>query len=248
MHRMRDFYAKAGLTLVLTAVFGPGIAARADLLRPNATQSFPDLAGDIVGSQSYAYDPDTGTGLFVVRNAPSLIAMGPQQSSESFVNDLPVTPRSETIQVKLDSGGHLVNDKDNSFSVYGSVTIDGKNFTGLLLQGTPTGFGWAAPQAGTPTVSNFDLNVSLTGGLLQNAYGPDAYIRVSSELGSTFQGVFSRDFLGLKTMTNVRAYHGPNPSPVPEPSTFAIILACGGAGLLYHQRRRIDVADLTTEE
>ena len=248
MHRMRYSFAKAGLTLVLAAVFGPTVVARADLLRPNAMQSFPDLAGDIVGSQAYTYDKSSQTGTFVVNNAPSLLARGAQLSSEYYVYDPPGQPRSETIQVKLDSGGNLVNDPGNSFSVYGSVTIDGKNFSGLLLKGTPTGFGWAAPSPATPTVSNFDLNVSLTGGLLREAYGADAYIRVGSELGSTFQGDFVHNFLGLKTMTNVRAYNAPSPSPVPEPSTFAIILAFGGAGLLYHQRRRIDVADLTADD
>ena len=50
-------------------------------------------------------------------------------------------------------------------------------------------------------------------------------------------------------MTNVRAYNAPGQSgPVAEPSTFAIVLACTGAGLLYHQRRRIGVADLTVED
>ncbi len=248
MHRMRYLFAKAGWFLALAALVVPASTARGDLLRPNATQSFPDLAGDIVGRQAYTYNAGDGTGTFLVNNAPSLIALGPQQSSEYYVYDLPGQSRSETIQVKLDSSGNLVNDPANSFSVYGSVTINGKSFTGLLLQGTPTAFGWAAPNAGTPTVSTFDLNVNLTGGLLQQAYGPDAYIRVSSELGSTFNGSFTTNFLGLKTMTNVRAYDAPSPSPVPEPSTFAILLACSGACLLYHQRRRIDVADLTVDD
>ena len=248
MHRMRDIIAKAGLTLALAAVFGPPEAARAALLRPNAAQAFPDLASDIVGVQNYTYNAATRTGTFVVNNSPALIALGPQASTESYVSDLPGQPRSETIQVKLDSSGHLVSDPGNSFSVYGSVTIGGKSFSGLLLQGTPTGFGWASQNPQTPTMSNFDLNVSLTGGLLQQEYGPDAYIRVTSELGSTFDGSFTTDFSGLKAWTNVRSYDAPSPSPVPEPSTCAIILVCSGAGLLYHQRRRIDVADLTADD
>ena len=161
------------MTLVLRAPsLGPAVAARADLYRPNATQSFPDLASDIVGSQAYLYDANAQTGTFVVNNAPSLIATAPNQSSEFNVYDPPGQPRSETIQVKLDSNGKLVADPGNTFSVYGSVTIDGKSFTGLLLQGTPTVFGWAAPAPGTPTGSNFDMNVSLTGGLLMERTVP----------------------------------------------------------------------------
>src|SRR4051812_34993647 len=163
MHRMRYHFARTGLTFLVASVFGSAVSARADLYRPNATQSFPDLASDIVGSQAYRYDASAQTGTFVVNNAPSLIALGPQQSSEFNVYDPPGQPRSEIIQVKLDSTGKLVADPANTFTVYGSVTIDGKPFSGLLLQGTPTGFGWAAPNAGTPTGSNFDLNVNLTG-------------------------------------------------------------------------------------
>ena len=227
MHRMRYLLTKAGLTFVLAAaVVGPADSARAALIMPNATQSFPDLASDIVGSQVYTYDPTSQTGSFVVNNAPSLIALGPNQASELEVTDLPGLSRSETISVKLDSNGNLVNSSTNSFSVYGSVTIDGKTLSGLLLQGTPTAFGWAPPDKNVPTQSVFDMNVNLTGGLLQQAYGSSAYIRITSELGSTFTGSFAQNFLGLKTMTNVRSYNDLSPTPIPEPSTFAILLAC----------------------
>ena len=143
----------------------------------------------------------------------------------------------------------MVNDPANKFEMYGSVTIAGKSYSGLLLQGKPTSFGWAPiDKVNTPTVSNFDMNVNLTGGLLQGTlYGSTAYVRVNSELGSNFIGLFTENFKGAKTSTNVRSYE-PSPSPVPEPSTFAILLTCGGAGLLYHQRKRIDVADLTADE
>ena len=144
----------------------------------------------------------------------------------------------------------MIADPANTFTVYGSVTIDGKLFSGLLLQGIAhrVRLGCALLRGYAHVMSNFDLNVNLTGGRLQQVYGPDAYIRISSELGSTFDGTYTKNFLGLKTMTNVRAYNAPSPSPVPEPSTFAILLACSGAGLLYHQRRRIGVADLTAED
>lgn len=248
MHRMRYFFAKAGLTIVLASALAPLPAARADLIQRNAAQSFPDTAG-LFGSQTYTYDPATHTGTFAVNNVPSVLAIGASPTSDFIVNDPSGQARSESITVKLDPNGNLVSDPGNSFSMYGSVTVNGKSYSGLLLQGTPTSFGWAPTDSvHTPTVSNFDMNVNLTGGLLQGTlYGSTAYVRVSSELASTFTGSFTQDFTGLKTSTNVRSYET-NPSPVPEPSTFAILLACSGAGLLYHQRRRIDVADLTAED
>ncbi len=250
MHRMRDNLTTVGLFLLTLAILlaFPATTTRGALLKPNAGQAFPDMASDIVGSQNYTYNAATQTGTFVVNNSPALIALGTQASNEYYVYDPAGQPRSETIQVKLDASGNIVSDPGNSFSVYGSVTIGGKNFSGLLLQGTPTGFGFAATNPGTPTMSNFDLDISLTGGLLKEAYGPEAYIRVSSELGSTFDGSFTSSFSGLKTWTNVRAYDAPKPSPVPEPSTCAILLVCSGAGLYYHQRRRIDVATLIVDE
>ena len=244
MHRMRRPLAKVGKTLTLAAVLGlvPATAARAALIRPDASQSFPDLSGDIVGTQSYVYDPTTGTGTFQVNNTPTLLATGPQPSSEFYVNDLAATARSQSLQATLDSSGNLVNDPGNSYKLYGSVTVNGQTYSGLLLQGTPTGFGWAPPNPSTPTMSVYDLNMTITGGLLQQAYGGSAYMRVIAETNSTFNGTFDQSFLGLKAMTNVRSYTAPSPAPVPEPSTFAILLAFGGVGVAYRHRRRRSAA------
>jgi hypothetical protein len=243
MHRMRCLVAKVGLM----AVIGPMlmcVPASAELIRPSASQSFPDLSGDIVGTQTYTYSPSSGTGVFQVHSAPSLLAMGPQQSSETYVEDLPDQPRSQSLAVTLDPTGHLVSSAANTYSLYGTVTVNGQTLAGLLLQGTPTAFGFAPPDPSTPTMSVYDVNIALTGGLLKPAYGPDAYMRVISETNSTFDGTFTRNFSGLKTLTNVRSYETPPVTPIPEPSTFAVLLACGGAGLLYRRVARVGVRDL----
>ena len=151
MHRMRAS-CQGGLDPRPRRPVRAGGAARADLIRPNAAQSFPDLASDIVGSQAYTYDAATQTGTFVVNNAPSLIALGPQRRASSYVYDPPGQPRSETIQVKLDSSGNLVDDPGNSFSVYGSVTIDGKSFSGPAAPGdADRRSAGPRPSPGTPT-------------------------------------------------------------------------------------------------
>jgi hypothetical protein len=247
MHRMRRLYAKVGLTLTLlfaAPLMGPNVS-RADLIRPTASQSFPDLSGDIVGTQNYVYNAATGMGVFTVNSAPSLLALGPQQSSEYYVYDPTGQARSQSLQLTLDSSGRLVTGANNTYSLYGSVTVDGHEYNGLLLQGTPTAFGFASPNPSAPTMSVYDVSLNLTGGQLQEAFGKDAYLRIIAETNSTFDGTFTRDFSGRKTLTNVRAYNAPSPRPIPEPSTFALLLACGGAGLLYKRSLgRVALADL----
>ena len=244
MQRICSRFAMMGVALVLGTCLVHSKSADGALLRPDAPQSFPDLAGDIVGTQTYTYDPSTQTGQFQINNTPSILALGNQPSQEYFVTDGPNVVRSQALQIKLDSSGHLVNDPGNSFSIYGSVNINGQTLSGLLLQGTPTAFGFANPDPQQPTKGFYDVNLSLTGGLLKSTYGNDAYMSIIAETNSTFTGSFAQSFLGLKAMTNVRSYSAPNPPPIPEPSTFAILLAVGGAGWIYKHRRRLSIAAL----
>jgi hypothetical protein len=181
-----------------------------------------------------------------VRNAPILLATGPDPANESFVNDTSSVVRSQTLQVKLDANGNLVKDPGNSFSVYGSVTVNGQIYSGLLLQGTPTQFGFQ-PQSAGHAPSVFDLSLTLTGGALKPLYGPDAYLSVITEAGSTFAGTFAANFSGEKAYTNVRAYNAPSPNAIPEPATIYVLLACGGAGLLYRRRHPFESPDLSDE-
>lgn len=241
LHRMRNVLTSAGpaLTLALAALLGPvSLTASAALLKPGATQSFPDIAGSLNSQLSYQFDPAKGIGTLSVLNAPAILAIGPNTSSESYVYDPAGGTRGQTLKLQLDSGGNLMTaDAGNTFSMYGSVTVNGKNYSGLLLQGTPVAFGYADPSGMPKGTAAFDVNVNLTGGLLKQAYGPDAYVRISPEIGSSFTGSFAVDFKGDKAWTNVRAYNAPTPSPIPEPSTFAILLACGGAAAAYRRRK-----------
>ena len=77
--------------------------ARGDLIRSSASRSFPDIAGDIVGTQTYTYDPLTQTGIFQVINAPHLISLGP--SLKDMFQMLPDHDGTltQSLQMKLDS-------------------------------------------------------------------------------------------------------------------------------------------------
>ena len=96
-------------------------------------------------------------------------------------------------------------------------------------------------------MSVYDLNMTVTGGLLKDLYTldpskvPVAYMRVITETNSTFSGSFSQDFTGLKAMTNVRAYASATqslPVPSPEPASWIVSAVCAGGGLLYLRRSR----------
>ena len=124
-------------------------SAHGDLIRSSPSRSFPDIAGDIVGAQTYTYDPVTQTGTFQVVNAPHLIALGPL--FKDMVHMLPDQDGtlSQSLRMKLDRNGRLVESPNNTFQIRGTVVIGDQTYQGLLLEGKPTAFG-AEVQDGSP--------------------------------------------------------------------------------------------------
>jgi hypothetical protein len=232
MQRMLSVSARMGLLLTLFLLAGLRQPAHADLIRAAPGRSFPDIAGDIGGTQTYVYDPATQTGTFALVNAPHLISLGPS------VNDLiPMQPNSDgtlyqSLKLKLDRKGRLVESPLNWFEIRGSVIINHRVYEGVLLEGTPTAFGIAEndrPAMNAPDV--FGLNMRIKGGLLASTFGSDAYLRIIPQANSTFTGVFNCDFSGEKPMTNLLALNRRIPSPALErPAMVGLLL--GGAGLL----------------
>jgi hypothetical protein len=244
MQRMHSLGLKAALIALIYA--GLATSSPAALLRPDDTREYPDITAFANGYQTYTYNPATQTGVFQLSNVPFLLTNG--QNPDGSFNQSNVTPtsaniQSESITAVLDSNGNLVASPLNSFSIYGTVVIGDQTYTGLLLSGTPTAFG---SQTLKPLVGNedlFDLYLKITGGSLSSLYGPDAYVRVTSEANSTFNGVFTTDFSSEKVLTNTHTIASTLPTPAPEPTALVVLLACG-AGLLYRGRRRIAASDL----
>ncbi len=194
--------------------------ARGDLIRSAPGRSFPDIAGDIVGAQTYIYDPLTGTGMFEVVNAPHLISLGP--SVQDKVNMLPDADGtfSQLLKIRLDRHGRLVQSPENTFQIRGTVVIGEKTYQGLLLEGKPTAFGALVQETSTVRNKNpevFDLNVEIKGGKLAGAFGKEAYLRIVPQAGSTFNGEFTVDFTSERPLTNLRSTRGKLPATVPEP-------------------------------
>ena len=165
MQRMRGDIARVVLTLFFIGLTGLCSPARGDLIRPKSACSFPDIAGDIVGVQTYTYDPVTQTGVFEVVNAPHLISLGP--SVKEMLNMLPNQDGtlSQSLMMKLDRNGRLIDSPSNKFEIRGKVIIGDKTYEGLLLEGKPTAFGAdARAPSSTRNLEMFDLNMRITGG------------------------------------------------------------------------------------
>ena len=181
---------------------------RGDLIRSSPSRSFPDIAGDLVGTQTYTYDPVTQTGVFQVVNAPHLISLGP--SPNDMFQMLPEHDGTltQSLQMKLDRHGRLINSPANTFEIRGTVVIGDQTYQGVLLKGTPTAFGAVLPddsRAASKTGEVFDLNMKITEGKLKEAFGSEAYLRITPQAGSTFDGRFTIDFSSEKPLTNLRA-------------------------------------------
>lgn len=238
MFRKRRLAVLAGLALLGSAVLGNGSASAA-LIKPNAGRAYPDIAADINGKVDYTYNSSTETGVFHVTNTPYLIAGGATSSAEYGVTTNADGVRQQVINITLDKNGNIVASDANSYVLHGTIEADGQTFTGVLLEGTPTAFGFQdLDGVGIQGSDVFDLSLDVTGGALAQYFGTEAYIRVTPELLSTFRGRFDEDFSAVKATSNTRSYNAPQPFPIPEPTTLLIFAAGGLGGLYRHHRRR----------
>ena len=79
---------------------------------------------------------------------------------------------SQSLQMKLDRNGRLVDSPKNRFQIRGSVVIGDRVYHGLLLEGRPTAFGAEVQDTKAAKNKNpevFDLNMKITGGELAEA-------------------------------------------------------------------------------
>ncbi len=237
MQRMRSAIARTGLVLPMFLISGAWLPAHADLIRPRPGRAYPDIAGDIGGSQTYRYDPATRTGVFSLINTPHLISLGPADKDL-----VPMQPEkdgtlTQSLKMKLDGKGRLVESPGNMFEIRGSVVIGNEPYEGILLQGQPKAFGVANQESSTgknPDI--FDLKVEITGGKLAEQFGNEAYLRITPQAKSTFRGEFTSNFSGEKPRTNLRASKD-LPTTVPEPTPLITLLTCGTGFLIYRLRR-----------
>src|SRR5207249_2578548 len=151
--------------LALTTL--PGRPAAADLIRPNASPSYPDIASDVNGVQNFTFHPETQTGVFTVTNTPYLLVGGPSVADEFAILPNSDGVRRQAVSLTLDSSGKLLDDPGNSYELYGTIVTKGQTYSGLLLKGVPTNFG--AQDLGPVGIQGtdvYDLDLKITGGAL----------------------------------------------------------------------------------
>ena len=226
MQRMCGVSTRLGLLSSLFLLSGGTLPAHADLIRPAPGRSFPDIAGDIGGSQTYVYDPTTQTGTFALINAPHLISLGP-----SGKDLIPMQPDRDgtlyqTLELKLDRRGQLIDSPLNRFEIRGTVIINDRVYEGLLLKGRPTAFGSAdQARAALKNPDVFGLNMQIEGGQLAGTFGSEAYLRIIPQANSTFRGEFTSDFAGEKPLTNLIAVDRRLPARLIGPASLILLFA-----------------------
>jgi hypothetical protein len=251
MQRMQRNSPGTGLVsqlagILLVGCLGLPGTAIADLIRPSPARGYPEIAGNVVGSQTYSFDPVTKTGTFRLVNAPHALELGPQNPNLIPIQPNPDGTLEQSLNVVLDSRGRLVKQSSNSFQIRGTVVIGNETFHGVLLEGRPTSFGARIPTSttGRPSMEAFDLNMEITGGELAKVFGSEVYLRIMPQAESTFRGDFSSDFSSEKPLTNLRPSSSKarriSPVPVPEPATLLVFL--GGGLILLLGRVYRDVA------
>ena len=238
MQRMQRDFPRIGISVWLFVLLGLGNQVRGDLIRPKALRSYPDIAGDVVGSQTYTFDPNSKTGVFRVTSAPQLIALGPGGGEMASVTPDQEGNLTQQLRLKLDQHGHVVDNPENRFQLYGSVVIGNQVYRGLLLEGRPMDFGAQLPNGRFITgLDVFDLNLRITGGQLAAAFGSEAYLRIMPQSNSTFRGSFAASFSGKRPLTSLRATRKHLPWATPEPAPVVTLLVAG-AGIMARRLRR----------
>lgn len=223
-------------TLLLILV-GP-LTASASLILPDPGGSYPDLSAGLHGSVHYNYDPATTTGLLNIESAPYMFSLGDDKSMKFPVSEDSQGVASESLQLALDSHGNILVSPTGgtfrgSYNVYGSVTIHGQTYDGLLISGTPVAFGSQdLGPIGINGTDIFDFEIKLTGGLLASFFSASDYLRVQPLVDSTFDGRFDHSFTG-----GVSHGYLNNSYAVPEPTSW-MILAAGTTALAWGRTRR----------
>jgi hypothetical protein len=203
----------AVISIVIVIIVGLTGLVSATLLGVNP--GFPQILFNQPLPTALTYDPVAQK--FVINSVPVAASFHP------FDNQ-PFTPAGTdssptlSISILVDSSGNLTGvPTSRDLVIRGTVTDAGTliTYTGDLLTGTVTGFGYLNQ---APGQSAFDFTFSVTGGSMASFYptGNQIGVTVDSEL-STFTGSFALPFNG--------AAKG-DVGPVPNPNTNT---SCGGS-------------------
>ncbi len=246
-----DGLLMVALALVVVSAAAPRTSATLVVSSPQLT--YPQVSAGVNGGVNYDYAPSSGLGFFHMENQPYVLALG-GSLSDKFTVTPSVGFQMQTLDLTLNSQGQLAADGFSMYNLMGTLTAGGQTYSGVLLNGEVTAFGYQDLTAfGIYGTTFYDAMIHITGGSLAGLFGPTAYLYFHVDTGSTFTGRFDQHFQGeipygtimpaTTVMTPAAMILGagaaldPADSVVPEPST-GLLFAFGAAVLAGAWRRR----------
>lgn len=174
----------------------------------------PDIFSDSTGTYSY----DSGTQLMTYTAKAITITF-------DGVNLIPITGGGYSAQFKVDNAGNFVSGvSGDDLTISGSFTYNSIPYSGNLLTGEITDFGWE-----TGTYALFDYYIDVQGGALASYFGSTAGDVASAE-NHNFTGNWQANHSGSKVKHDTAGL-------IPEPSSM-LLLGMGILGLFGLGKRR----------
>jgi hypothetical protein len=175
----------------------------------------PDITSNSTGKYSY----DAGTNLFSSTATPFIITF-------DGINFTPITGGSYSAKFYVNESGNFAGGVDGyDLIISGSFSYGGKDYSGTLIAGEVTNFGWLnipGPYA------IFDFSFDATGGALKDLYN-GAWGDVLTSESSTFTGNWNKSHSGKKVKHDT--------APLPEPDTI-LLFGFGIVGIAVFGRRK----------
>jgi hypothetical protein len=205
------------LSILLILILLMPVAAGATLI--GVDLGLPDITSDSTGSYQY----NSGSKLFTSTAQALNITFDGATS-------IPITNGSYSVKFHVDHSGNFTGGVlGNDLIISGTFTYNNITYSGVLLTGEVTNFGWQNIP-GTK-YALFDFTFDSTGGALQGFYAGSGNngADISSSENSNFTGNWNLSHSGTKVKHDTTA--------VPEPSTI-LLFGLGIAGLAVFGRKR----------
>ena len=223
------------VALIMAIIAPLLIAGSVEAALIHAGLGWPDIFSDQTGDYTYTYNAMTKTGLLTSTAVPQTIAF----KDGTIVNVDP--SKSYWVQFQLDGlgnfvGGHTAGGHTYDLEIYGNIDmnadgdyVDPGDYTGLLVGGDVTAFGWQYDGNG---YLQFDFLFDFQAGALSAYYAEASnhgYDYATVEGTSTYAGWDSAH----KGKDKVKH----DTAPVPEASTL-MLFGSGLSGLLFFARKK----------